>query len=108
VGVLEAGDAALSGIKRTWVDSGDSFALKSEFDEEPILADNEKIYNANSLSSQKWQGRDYVLVARIPNWLIEFWHRRGINFYSKEDWWLVKKILNDFDWKRLRTAPGRI
>lgn len=78
---------------------------------EEILAANRDELLVDRTSSSLWGGRNYVKVASLPLWLIEQWRvEDGIDFlrWNAEDKARVMKRLNDRDFDRLRTAPGRI
>lgn len=83
--------------------------VEQEQDVEPIIKVNHEMMMANGVGrTSVWQGRDYVKIAQIPIILIDQWHKAGLNFYDPNDWPIIKKLLNDNDFSKLRTAPGRI
>lgn len=48
-------------------------------------------------------------VASIPNGVINKWLvEKGVNVFNKDHWPAVKKLLNDSDWRYLRTGTGRV
>jgi len=70
-----------------------------------ILASNRARENAFDHSS--YLRHDMIPIATIPNIIIERW----MKLYGKDvldDDKLVKRLLNDKDWRYLRTAPGCI
>mgnify|MGYP003141661903 FL=1 len=78
---------------------------------EDCLAMNKAFLNAERKTNTLWNGASYVKVASIPLQLLERWyHEEGINFWrqSEEDRARISKKLNDGDYNRLRTAPGKI
>lgn len=76
-------------------------------DVEPILELNQQLYN---LDDRGWSDSgEWRRAARIPNviamkWLME----EGINVFRREHWPRVAAKLNDPEWRKLRTAPGRL
>lgn len=90
-------------------DGRDVICVEQTQDVEPIIKVNLETMNANGVGTTSfWQGREYVKVATIPLVLIDQWHQKGLNFYDPNDWPIIRKLLNDSDWSKLRTAPGRI
>ena len=78
---------------------------------EEILRDNQALFNRDNFSGSLWAGRGYVKVASIPMAMIEKWAKEdGINFlrFNDEDKAKLLKRLNDKDYSKLRTAPGRL
>jgi len=93
---------------------GKTITTRHEQDEDYIremLEVNVALQNADRRSTSLWDNRNLVHVARIPEELILRWQiEEGINFYrcSDEDRARLFAKLNDGDYSRLRTAPGRI
>lgn len=52
--------------------------------------------------------RDLRHVARIPNIVILKWLQMGVNFFDPNDRSKIRKLLNDPDWRWLKTVPGRV
>jgi hypothetical protein len=78
-----------------------------------ILAENRESLNLNreNFGGSLWNGRGWVKVASIPMILIEKWAAEDdINFmrWNEEDKAKVMRRLNDNEYSKLRTAPGRI
>lgn len=87
----------------------DVIVVEQTQDVEPIIKVNHETMMANGVGRTSfWQGREWVKVAEIPNVLIDQWHAQGINFYDANDWPIIRKLLNDSEWSKLRTAPGRL
>lgn len=83
--------------------------VEQEQDVEPVIRVNHETMMANGVGRTSfWQGREWVKVAEIPNILIDQWHAQGLNFYDPNDWPIVRMLLNDSEWSKLRTAPGRL
>jgi hypothetical protein len=48
-------------------------------------------------------------VASIPNAVAMIWLTRyGVDAFRKDHWPAVRRLLNDPEWRHLRTAPGKI
>jgi hypothetical protein len=48
-------------------------------------------------------------VATIPNVDAMIWHtRHGVDVFRKDHLPAVRRLLNDPEWRHLRTAPGRL
>lgn len=76
-----------------------------------VLEMNAALNNRDRRSTSLWDKQKFVHVARIPEELINKWQQEeGINFFrcNDEDRARLFAKLNDSDYKRLRTAPGRI
>ena len=102
----------MSGIRRrVFLDSHegkDRIVIESTQDVEPILETNRILMNAEgSGTSSLWKGRQWVRIASIPNVLIEQWMKQGLNFYDPNDWPILKRLINDAEFQKIRTAPGR-
>jgi hypothetical protein len=93
-----------TGIRIDFEGTGDGgFRLHYSQDSEPILDENKAKANA---------GRDYYArdpdlwrVASIPvvvqyKWLVE----KGVDVMNPEHWPAVKRLLNDPEWRYLKTA----
>lgn len=75
-------------------------------DVEPILELNQKLYN---LEDRGWsQSGEWRRAASIPLVVAEQWMREGVNVFKREHWPAVARKLNDPEWRKLRTAPGRL
>lgn len=83
----------------------DTYTIETVEDVGPILEANKKMYNADD---QGWmKGREGRRVATIPNIIIEKWKRElGVDLFDKNHDQAVRRLLNDPDWRYLRTAPG--
>jgi len=99
----------LSGITQYFYYDEDTgnFTIESVQDVESILdynksLQNDEDYKKNGMKNEFWH------YARIPvvvqeKWLKEF----GVDVHKKEDWPRVKKLLNDPDYRYLKTTTGR-
>lgn len=102
----------MEGVKRRLfkdVENGrEKVVIHSVQDIEPILESNKRLMNANgSGTSSYWQGREYVLIGRIPLIELDRWAKQGLDYTNPDDWKIIKRLLNDSDYSKLRTAPGR-
>lgn len=76
-------------------------------DVEPVLERNKALQNTDH--SKKGIQKSWWHCASIPNVIIEKWlNEYGINFYNKDHWPAVKKLLNSPDWRYLRTGSGKL
>jgi hypothetical protein len=85
----------------------DTIIIKRTCDVQPIIDRNKELDN----HSDGWvgEGRDMRLAASIPTevaykWLVE----KGVNCWRKEHWPAVRKLLNDPEWRYLRTGSFRL
>ena len=72
------------------------------------LAENKVMFNSHTSKKPSFGDSDGLhQVASIPMGLIEKWHSEGFNWFrsTKKE---RQKILNDSDYGKLRTRPGRI
>lgn len=80
------------------------FAIETIQNVEPIIENNKRQYNDGDGYTPS---RDMRKVASIPLIVLEMWkNEKGINWMDKNDWPKIKQLLNDPDWRYLRTAPG--
>lgn len=86
-----------------WDGVEDKLVIETVQDVEPILEENLERFN----STEK-RHPDFRHTATIPNILVHKWMLEGINIWTREGWERAKKLLNDPDYRKLRTAPGRI
>ena len=86
----------------------DRIVIESTQDVEPIIETNRMLMNEEgSGTSSLWKKRQWVRVASIPNTVLEQWMQQGLNFYDPNDWPIIKRLLNDREFDKFRTAPGR-
>lgn len=86
-----------------WEDTPDGFVLHYESDAEPVLEANA----AKRSMGRDFYARDHEMwrVASIPvgiqmKWLVE----HGVDVHNEEHWPRVKRLLNDPEWRYLKTA----
>lgn len=90
--------------------------IETAQDVQPILEANKALQTmhdggAKGLTEYSRRGikAGWWHVAEIPNVVIEKWIRDyGINALKKEHWPKVKKLLNDPEWRYLRSGTGRV
>ncbi len=96
------------GPMETWghfdTDSGD-LTVEYKQDIEDLLDHNKALYNLNDGYSPS---REWRRAASIPYVVLEIWRGMGIDYNDPNDAPLVRRQLNDIDWSKLRTAPGRL
>jgi hypothetical protein len=81
-------------------------------DVEPYLKANEAEFNEAPTwrPYAKSKGRNLRKVADIPNIVVEQWMKEGVNIFSNDPDMQkkVRKKLDDYTNRRLRTYPGRL
>jgi hypothetical protein len=83
-----------------------SFSIETVQDVEPILKANVAEYNSGN--DGYTQGRDLKKVASIPLIEVHKLLNLGINIFNEDDWPKVIAKLDDPEWLKFRTAPGRL
>lgn len=64
---------------------------------------NDEDYSKNGIKTEWWH------MCKIPNIVIEKWkNEKGVDVLNKDHWPAVKKLLNDPEWKWLKTTAGYI
>lgn len=104
---------SLTGIKRQfgYDEATQKSIIKSwQPNMEDCLNLNTALYNLESSNSTSlWNGRDYVLVAKVPLWLIEKWrNEEGLDYFNQDHQPALLARFNSNEYSRLRTAPGRL
>jgi len=96
-----------NGMVRTWHDNEDgTYTIKSEqVVETQILERNKALFNHNDGYTPS---RDMQRVASIPQAVIEEYASRGINLFHPQYEPELRALLNNSDYRFLRTAPGFI
>lgn len=94
-----------NGMVRTWHDNEDgTYTIKSEqVVETQILERNKAMFNHNDGYTPS---RDMQRVASIPQAVIEEYAARGINLFHPAHEPELRALLNNSDYRFLRTAPG--
>ena len=89
-------------------DEGDDLAIvKRSCDVQPVI----DINKSQHLYSDGWVTQDKAmrLEARIPVDVALLWLQRyGVDVYRREHWPAVRRLLNDPDWRYLRTSTRRL
>lgn len=81
------------------------FAVETTQDVEPFLERNKQLRNDTDGFTPS---RDMKYIANIPNVVIEKWlNEHGVNLFNKDHEPAVRRLLNDPEWRHLRTSPGR-
>lgn len=81
-----------------------SFSIETVQDVEPILEANKRAANDTDGYTPS---RDMRKIASIPLNIVELWKAKyGIDIFNKNHEGGVRRLLNDPDWRYLRTAPG--
>lgn len=94
------------GIKREWHDHEDgTFTVVEKEDVSALLDQNKKIQNDHDGYTQS---RDMQWVARIDRTTIADYAARGINLFHPMHEPELRKLLNDPDYRGLRTGLGHI
>jgi hypothetical protein len=91
------------GLKIFWESTPEGFVLHYEQDAEPILESNK----TKQSMGRSYYARDPDMwkAASIPigvayKWLTEF----GVDVYNDDHWPGVRRLLNDPEWRYLKTA----
>ena len=76
-------------------------------DIEPIINMNKSLHNTDY--QKKGIKEDWMHAAQIPVIVQERWLRKfGVNIYEKEHWPWVKRLLNDPEFKYLKTGSCKL
>lgn len=96
------------GITETLYEEGENqFIIKSICDIEPVL--NEIKYLRETSNEGKSQSGDLYHVAKIPKIFVLRWNREyGVDVLSKENWPLLKRLLESPEFKAFRIYQGKI
>jgi hypothetical protein len=73
----------------------------------PVLERNRTLQNADDGG---WSpSRELRRAATIPDIIVLKWRSEyGIDVFNRNHWPAVKRLLNDPEWRYLRTAPGHL
>lgn len=84
-------------------ESNDTFTIETVADAEPVIERNKKLYT-DGRPKGEWNH-----IASIPPEVILKWREQyGVRIWDRNHWPRVKRLLNDPEWRYLRTAPGVI
>lgn len=88
--------------------SEDNMIVKSEQDVQPLLELNKKELNGDSPYGGV-EGNGMRKVASIPLIVVEKWKRElGVDVFNKDHMPKVKQLLNDAEWRWLRTHESNL
>ena len=86
-------------------ESNGEAAIETFSDVEPQLDLNKALANDGDGYSPS---RELRRIARIPLIVVEKWRNElGVDVFNKDHMAKVRALLNDPDWRYLRTSPGR-
>lgn len=94
------------GITRQWIDHEDGNITVTETEDATALVEANKQIQNNS--DGYTQSRDMQFVARIPRSTIQEYANRGINLFNPAFEPELRKLLNNSDYRGLRTGLGHI
>lgn len=82
--------------------------FKTEQDVTDILEHNQNLANHDDKGWTK--SREWRRVAEIPlTTVMDLETKYGINnLFAEENQHILRRVLNDIDYRKLRTAPGRV
>jgi hypothetical protein len=85
----------------------DGTVIETVQDVAPILEHNKALQNQDD---RGWSpSRDLRRAATIPDIIVLKWRNEyGIDVFNRNHWPAVKRLLNDPEWRYLRTAPGTL
>lgn len=79
--------------------------IQTSNDVQPVIDDNKRMLNDGT--DGYTPSRDMKRVASIPMEVLMAWKQKyGVDVMRREHEPLLRRLLNDPDWKYLRTAPG--
>lgn len=82
-------------------DATDRVHIETVADAGPVIEANKRQYN------EKQASKDWIKVASIPPAVQMLWlEKYGVNLFNRNHDERVKRLLNDPEWRYLRTAPG--
>jgi hypothetical protein len=74
-----------------------------------VIVDGNKSLQNDTDYSKKGIKEEWWHMCKIPNIVIEKWkNEKGVDVLNKDHWPAVKKLLNDPEWKWLKTTSGYI
>lgn len=85
-------------------DAEKKFHLSRQSDVEPNLDQNIREFNEQHFGWREGLGEK---VASIPMGVVLEWMQRyGVDIYNRDHLPAVERLLNDPEWRKLRTRPG--
>ena len=96
----------LTGVEEWWRWNGDgTCTIRKTQDVEPVLDRNQAMATHND----GWNNDKTIRrAAAIPNVVLDEYRRKGINLLRHEFKDELHKMLNDIDYRKLRTAHWRV
>ncbi len=99
---LRHAEIVLGGVRRTFVDDAGNVADQLVADCTDQIDANKRHANGDHSPIAPWLGDK---VASIPLVIVEKWaNELGVNVFDRSHWPKVKQLLNDPDWRYLRTT----
>lgn len=96
----------VTGVECWWRWNGDGTVTERYTqDVEPILDNNQALFNCDDGYDGE---KNFKRVASIPNLLLIEHRNKGVNLLSPEHEPELKRLLNDSDFRKLRTASGNL
>lgn len=85
----------------------DRTVIETVQDASQVIERNRALHDADD---RGWSpSRDLRRAATIPDIIILKWRKdHGIDVFNRDHWPAVKRLLNDPEWRYLRTAPGTL
>lgn len=83
----------------------DDFAIETVADVQPIIDNNKRLAADGDGYSPS---REMRRIASVPLVIVEKWRNElGVDLFNKDHLPAVRRLLNDPDYRFLRTSPGR-
>jgi hypothetical protein len=99
---LRHAEIVLGGVRRTWVDDDGTVVDQLISDVTPVIDQNKRHATGDHSPIAPWLGDK---VACIPLVIAEKWlNDHGVDVFQREHWPRVRQLLNDPDWRYLRTT----
>ncbi len=99
---LRHAEIVLGGLRQTYVDDDGNVTEQLISDVTPVIDQNKRHANGDHSPIAPWLGDK---VATIPLVIAEKWlNDHGIDVFQREHWPRVRQLLNDPDWRYLRTT----
>ena len=96
-----------NGVDVIFHGEGDDFIIEHKQDVEPVLEQN--LLERNEFTNYTQKGVEWYHVAHIPAVVeIEWREKLGINLTTREGQERAFKLLNDLDYRKLRTSGGKL
>lgn len=84
--------------------SADNFIIETVADVGPVIENNKRLQNEGDGYSPS---REWRRIAAIPNVIAEKWKNElGVDVFNRDHFGKIRQLLNDPDYRFLRTSPG--